>query len=68
MRTTSKVYAGMVAGGIAVLLAALPVRMSAQPGTDPAIRIGPNDVGGVVTSATGPEAGVWVIEIGRAHV
>src|SRR5688572_15532597 len=28
---------------------------------DPAIAIGESDLGGVVTSANGPEAGVWVI-------
>ncbi|PYM59777.1 MAG: hypothetical protein DMD79_17015, partial [Candidatus Rokuibacteriota bacterium] len=34
---------------------------SAQPHRDPAIRIGDRDLGGVVTSANGREAGVWVI-------
>jgi len=33
----------------------------ARPAGDPAIRVGPGDLGGVVTSAKGPEAGVWVI-------
>jgi hypothetical protein len=51
----------MVAVGIAVLLAASQARLSAQPTTDPAIRIGAGDLGGVVASANGPEAGVWVI-------
>jgi hypothetical protein len=36
--------------GIAVIAAA-----------QPSVRIGNNDIGGVVTSAKGPEAGVWVI-------
>ena len=35
--------------------------LTALQKTDPAIRIGNNDLGGVVRSATGPEAGVWVI-------
>ena len=35
--------------------------LDAQPGIDPAVRIGAADLGGVVTSASGPEAGVWVI-------
>jgi hypothetical protein len=35
--------------------------LGAQPGADPAIRVGAADLGGVVRSASGPEAGVWVI-------
>ena len=61
MRTTSALYFGMVAVGIAVLLAASPARLRAQQSTAEAVRIGDNDLGGVVTSAQGPEAGVWVI-------
>ena len=61
MRTTSALYFGMVAVGIAVLLAASPARLSAQQNPAEAVRIGDNDLGGVVTSAQGPEAGVWVI-------
>jgi hypothetical protein len=47
--------------GIAALFAAMPSRLSAQQKADVAIRIGDNDLGGAVTSADGPEAGVWVI-------
>src|SRR6266571_7395550 len=61
MRTTRRLDLGMVAVGIAVLLAASQARLSAQPTNDPAIRIGAGDLGGVVASANGPEAGVWVI-------
>ena len=44
----------------ASLLAAGTGRLAfAQPGDAPAID--PNDIGGTVTSAAGPEAGVWVI-------
>ena len=43
--------------GIVALLLSGP---SAQP-VDPASKIGAADLGGVVTSANGPEAGVWVI-------
>lgn len=60
MKTTSALYCSMVAVGIAVLLAATPVRLNAQQ-TPPGISIGDSDLGGVVTSANGPEAGVWVI-------
>jgi hypothetical protein len=46
----------------AALLAAVGgASLDAQQAADPAIRIGGADLGGVVTSANGPEAGVWVI-------
>ena len=61
MRTTKPSYSYVVAVGIAALLAVWPAGPDAQQSADPAIRIGPSDLGGVVTSASGPEAGVWVI-------
>ena len=61
MTMTKALYAAMVAAGIAALVAAGQSRLAAQPPGDPAIRIGSNDLGGVVTGANGPEAGVWVI-------
>ena len=61
MTMTKALYAGMVAAGIAALVAAGQSWLGAQPQSDPAIRIGSNDLGGVVTGANGPEAGVWVI-------
>ena len=61
MRTTSGLSIGIVAVGIAVLLTVAPTRLRAQQRTDPALRIGDNDLGGVVTGPHGPEAGVWVI-------
>jgi hypothetical protein len=48
----------ILAISVAALLAA---RMQAQRNADPAIQIGENDLGGVVSGANGPEAGVWVI-------
>src|SRR5579885_3307848 len=35
--------------------------IAATASAQPAVRIGNTDIGGVVTSAKGPEAGVWVI-------
>src|SRR5919204_2939327 len=61
MRTARGWYVGLVAVGIAVLLAASSARLSAQQNPDEAVRIDDDDIGGVVTSAHGPEAGVWVI-------
>ena len=42
-------------------LVACTAQMASDTGADPAIRIGESDLGGVVTSPNGPEAGVWVI-------
>ena len=50
--------------GIVMLAAALPVPAGAQQNTAAqaaAVEIDDNDIGGVVTSRFGPEAGVWVI-------
>ena len=51
---------GLVTGAIALLEA----RQQAGPAGQPAanlVAVDPDDIGGVVTSASGPEAGVWVI-------
>ena len=60
MKAKKRLYVSLLAVGIAVLLTASPARLSAQQSTR-GISIGDNDLGGVVTSANGPEAGVWVI-------
>ena len=44
-----------------MLVIASPARLRAQQHPAEAVRIGDHDLGGVVTSAQGPEAGVWVI-------
>src|SRR5213594_1881784 len=61
MRTTRLLYLGVAAVGIAALIAACAAQMGSEPGTGAAVRIDDDDIGGVVTSAKGPEAGVWVI-------
>ncbi len=58
MRTAGVISLAIVA---AALFAAGQARLDAQPAVDPALRIGATDLGGVVTGANGPEAGVWVI-------
>jgi hypothetical protein len=45
---------------IAVTVAGLAVACASQMGSEE-VRVGDSDVGGVVTSTAGPEAGVWVI-------
>src|SRR5450432_3005297 len=61
MRTTKRPYLGIVAVGLAVFLAASLTRMSAQQPAGGAVAIDNDDLGGVVSSAKGPEGGVWVI-------
>src|SRR4051812_316456 len=46
------------AAAAALLFAALSAQAASGP---PKIRIDGDDIGGVVTGASGPEAGVWVI-------
>ncbi len=59
-RARGLAYSVIVATGVAVLSISGQAPPSAQQ-NDPAIRVGPADLGGTVSSATGPEAGVWVI-------
>jgi len=54
-------YACAVAIGFAVFLDVSLVRTTAVQQADDAVRIDADDIGGVVKSAKGPEAGVWVI-------
>jgi hypothetical protein len=62
MMTKQWLYSGTAAVGLAVLLAAWPAaRPYAQPAQPVAVQIDNDDIGGVVTSKSGPEAGVWVI-------
>jgi hypothetical protein len=61
MRTTRSLAIGMVVIAIAALVTALPARLSSQPNTAAAVRIDQDNLGGVVSSPNGPEAGVWVI-------
>ena len=61
MKATRALHVVTIAAGVAGLLAVGQARLSAQQSTDPAIQIGVDDLGGVVSSMNGPEAGVWVI-------
>jgi hypothetical protein len=56
MTTRRGLRLGVAAIGFAGLLAFVPAQASAQT-----VAIDDNDIGGVVTGANGPEAGVWVI-------
>jgi hypothetical protein len=62
MRTRKVFFFVVVAIAIALLLTPSPLGLSAQQSSGGAtIGIDADDIGGVVTSANGPEAGVWVI-------
>jgi hypothetical protein len=57
MRLRTQLYLSAAAIGIAGVLALAPAQLRAQT----AVAIDGDDIGGVVTGANGPEAGVWVI-------
>jgi hypothetical protein len=54
-------YSALVVIGIGALIIALPPGTSARQTAGATVRVDPDDIGGVVTSSKGPEAGVWVI-------
>src|ERR1041385_5026439 len=60
MRITRIFYGSIIAIGLAFWCGSL-ARVDAQPQVGGAVRIDNDDIGGVVTSSKGPEAGVWVI-------
>ena len=59
MRTKKALCLGVAAGALAVWLVSMTTISARQAGD--AVKIDNDDIGGVVTSASGPEAGVWVI-------
>ena len=61
MKTTSALYTGAAVVGFALLLARAPALVSAGQTPGDPVRVDADDLGGVVSSAKGPEAGVWVI-------
>src|SRR6202011_1265706 len=58
MTTKQRLCVSVGAIGVFAFLAAAPAQLSAQTA---AVAIDEDDIGGVVTGANGPEAGVWVI-------
>src|SRR5882724_6587350 len=65
MKTLKLTFLGAAAAGsvvlLAMFLASAPVPITAQQPKGETIVVDPDDIGGVVTSSKGPEAGVWVI-------
>src|SRR5262245_30384573 len=60
MTVRAGLFLGVAAIAIATLVSA-PPEVSAQQQAPAGISVGDSDLGGVVTSANGPEVGVWVI-------
>src|SRR5712691_87543 len=62
MKATEMIHIRLVVASIAILLLAVsPAELNGQRNTAGTVSISSTDLGGVVTSAKGPEAGVWVI-------
>jgi len=61
MKIKSRLCLSVAAIGFAALLTTASVPLNAQQSAPPAVAIDSDDIGGVVTGASGPEAGVWVI-------
>src|SRR5258708_27028181 len=61
MKIKSRLNLSVAAIAVAVVWGAPSAPLQAQQPANPAIHVGANDLGGVVTGPTGPEAGVWVI-------
>src|SRR6476619_6796923 len=59
MTTRTSLYLGVAAIAVAAALAGSAIELAAQQPR--AVAIDNDDIGGVVTGANGPEAGVWVI-------
>src|SRR3981189_1872834 len=57
MKLKTRLHVSVAAIGVAAFLAAAPAQLNAQT----AVACDADDIGGVVTGASGPEAGVWVI-------
>src|SRR6204780_1084904 len=58
---TKKLSFSALAIGTALLLASWMSKTSASPRANAVVSVDKDDIGGVVTSSKGPEAGVWVI-------
>src|SRR5690242_19343746 len=59
MQTMKRLFAGMSIGAAVAFAALPPSQLSSQQSAT--VSIDQDDIGGVVTSSKGPEAGVWVI-------
>src|SRR3979490_167140 len=61
MRMAGRWYFGVAAIALAAVASAPSARLSAQQNSAATVSVGGSELGGVVASPNGPEAGVWVI-------
>src|SRR5512142_2948433 len=61
MRTKKAVCPALLAMVVAFVISGMPAPLGGQQRDAAQVRIDGDDIGGVVASAKGPEAGVWVI-------
>src|SRR5262245_46155995 len=61
MKRRTSLLLTVAAVALGALLMSSSTHLSAQQSAPPGVTVGDSDLGGVVTSANGPEAGVWVI-------
>ena len=61
MKTHAAQYCAMVVVGLAVFVTVPRARMTVLQQPDPVVRVDSDDIGGLITGPSGPEAGVWVI-------
>ncbi len=61
MKIRARLYLGVAAIALTAFLGAPPAQVVAQQTSPAGVTVGDADLGGVVTSSNGPEAGVWVI-------
>jgi len=60
-KTMHRLLSGAASAALAMFVAFAPPGAAAQPANGAAATVGAADLGGVVSGANGPEAGVWVI-------
>src|SRR5215207_6614344 len=61
MRTSKLLFLSLITLGVSLLFVTLQPGLIAVQNNNAAVTIDNDDIGGVVTGAGGPEAGVWVI-------
>src|SRR5690242_21548493 len=61
MKRRTSLLLTVAAVALGALLMSPSTHLSAQQSAPPGVTVGDGDLGGVVTSTNGPEAGVWVI-------
>src|SRR5213594_2974315 len=61
MKSRAGLFLTVAVVALAALLLSSSTHLSAQQSAPAGVTVGDSDLGGVVTSRNGPEAGVWVI-------